>query len=506
MFTPTLDEVREYANHYSMIPLIKTIHADMETPIRLYSRIKEAPYSFLLESVEGGVRWSRYSIIGTKPFQVIKGNGDSLTVIRGNTAETIRTHEPFALLKRWMDDMRSPSIEGLPPFLGGVIGYVGYEAVRFLEPRRPVTKTVNEKRAYDFHLMWLDRVMVYDHLKQHLLFVKNLRVPVHAGGNEIDSLYRQGIAELDRWAEEILRTPVLPEPPIAWSDEPVDLGRLKANLSHEQYMNLVEKAKEHIRNGEVYQVVLSRLLTFEPAPDPFSVYRILRVLNPSPYMYVLKLDDEVVVGTSPELLVKVNGRKAYLRPIAGSRPRGSTPDEDERLERELIADEKERAEHVMLVDLGRNDLGRIAQFHTVELTDFMKIEKYSHIMHLVSQVEAVLREEIHPMDAFFSGFPAGTLTGAPKIRAMEVIAELEPDARGVYGGAIGAFSFTGDLDSCIAIRTIQFKDGKAHVQSGGGIVHDSVPEMEFMETVNKAMGMLKALQMASVEVGNLSCS
>lgn len=501
MFTPTFEKFREYARHYSVIPLVKTIHADLETPIRLYSRIKSEPYSVLLESVEGGLHWSRYSFIGMNPFQVVKGNGDVLTVIRNQQVETIHTNDPISLLKQWLDEMRSPSIEGMPAFLGGVIGYIGYEMVRLIEPKKSVTKVMTDhQKAHDFHLMWLDQVMVFDHLKQNLLFVKNICIPKEVTEEELAFLYEQGILDLEKWSNEMLQMPVPDEPTITWNQAPVDFKRVKPNISTEHFKKLVETAKEYIRNGEIYQVVLSRSLTVESAPDPFLVYRILRVLNPSPYMYILKLDDEIVVGTSPELLVKVIDRKAYIRPIAGSRPRGATPEEDAKLEQELMTNEKERAEHVMLVDLARNDLGRIAQFHSVKVTEQMVVEKYSHIMHLVSQVEAKLRDELHSLDAFFSSFPAGTLSGAPKVRAMEIIAELEPDPRGVYGGAIGAFSFTGNIDSCIAIRTIYFKEGKAQVQAGAGIVYDSIPEMELKETIHKAMGMLKALQIASVEV------
>lgn len=501
MFIPTLSKFQKYAEEYSVIPLVKMVHTDLETPIRLYSRVKTEPYSVLLESVEGGIRWSRYSYIGLRPYQIVKGVGNQLTVIRGQQVESIQAHEPLQWLKQQLDEMKSPSIEGLPAFLGGVIGYIGYEMAQWLEQEKMIVKkATNHQKGYDFHLMWLDQVIVFDHLKQNLLFVKNIHVPKHVKDKELVLLYEQGMADLEAWSNELLQMSVPNEPPIVLDQAPVDFSRVKTNIPSKDFKELVEIAKEHIQNGEVYQVVLSRSFTYEPAPDPFLVYRILRVLNPSPYMYILKLDDEMVVGTSPELLVKVMDRKAYIRPIAGSRSRGNTPEEDKRLEEDLLTNEKELAEHVMLVDLARNDLGKIAQFHSVKVTEKMVVEKYSHIMHLVSQVEADLRDDVHVIDAFLSGFPAGTLSGAPKVRAMEMIAQLENEPRGVYGGAIGAFSFNGDLDSCIAIRTVYFRDGKAQVQAGAGIVYDSIPEMELKETVNKAMGMLKALQIASVEV------
>jgi anthranilate synthase component 1 len=354
--------------------------------------------------------------------------------------------------------------------------------------------------------MVMDRLLVFDHLKQEVIFIQHLHVPPNRSSEELKERYEETVRSLERFANDLLSKPVSATYGSLTIDrEPVDLSRVTANLSKEAYLEMVEKGKEYIRAGDIFQVVLSRKLTWAPAPDPFEVYRILRVLNPSPYMYYLRLGEETIVGTSPELLVRVNGKRAEIRPIAGSRPRGKTADEDQQLLDNLLADEKERAEHVMLVDLGRNDLGRVADVGSVKVTDFMTVEKYSHIMHLVSHVEALLKEGKAPTDAFRASFPAGTLSGAPKIRAMEIIGELEPDLRGVYGGAIGYLSFTGNLDTCIAIRTIYFHKGQAIVQSGGGIVADSDPEMELMESVNKAMGMLKALDLAGKRMVEQSC-
>jgi anthranilate synthase component 1 len=504
---PDLQEAVKLARDFSVIPVCKTVLADTETPIRLYDRVKDQPYSFLLESVEGGERWSRYSFVGSSPCRVIKSREGRMAIRDQRGERTAVTSDPLSDLNEQLAAYRSPVYDGYPPFLGGAVGYFGYEIVRFFEPARPVAKQAGlENSAYDLHFMVMDRLLVFDHLKQEVIFIQHLQVPKNGSQAELRERYEETVKDLERWANELLSKPVSATfSGVTIDREPVDLSSVTANLSKEAYVKMVEKAKEYIRAGDLFQVVLSRKLTWAPAPDPFEVYRVLRVLNPSPYMYYLRLGEETIVGTSPELLVRVTGGRAETRPIAGSRPRGKTAEEENRLLENLLADEKERAEHVMLVDLGRNDLGRVADIGSVTVTDFMTIEKYSHIMHLVSHVEAKLKEGKVPADAFRACFPAGTLSGAPKIRAMEIISELEPDLRGVYGGAIGYLSFTGNLDTCIAIRTIYFHKGQATVQSGGGIVADSDPELELQESVNKAMGMLKALELAAKRTVGLSC-
>ena len=480
-----------------MIPLCRRVLADTETPIRLYARVKDRPFSFLLESVEGGRHWSRYSFIGYDPVFTMRGRGQEviLTGRKSRIQKTV-TKSPFSFLASKLEQYRSPVYKDFPPFLGGTVGYTGYETVRFIEPNRPVTKEVYDHD--DFHYMYMDRLLVIDHLKQEVIFVSHLYVSPGMSDEAIKQAYDQEAARLEKWSFDFLQMPVS-VPSLSFGNKEVFEQDIKANINKAEYMEMVKQAKKYIESGDISQVVLSRSLTWEPAPPSFEVYRALRVLNPSPYMYYLQFEDETVVGTSPEQLVRVTGSVAETCPIAGSRPRGKDDREDQALMEDLLHDEKERAEHEMLVDLGCDDIGRIAEYGTVKVTDFMKVEKYSHVMHLVSRVQGELKKGKKPMDAFQSCFPAGTLSGAPKGRAMEIIAELEPASRGIYGGAIGYFSFGGNLDSCITIRTILFRDGKAQVQSGAGIVKDSDPESELMETWHKAKGMLKALAMACPE-------
>ncbi len=496
MIYPTREDALTLGKKYSMIPLCLRVLADTETPVSLYDRVKDEPYSFLLESVEGGKRWSRYSFVGSDPFFILKGKGEELVFTERHKESQTVIGEPFSFLASRLEQVHSPSYRGFPPFLGGAVGYAGYEMVRYLEPSRPIAKPEAFCSNDDFHFMFVDQLLVFDHLKQEVVFVCHLHVTPEMSDLEIELAYNQTARHLEKWSEQFLATPVSVSP-LTLGERRVTEQDVQANISKNEYMQMVEVAKEYIRRGDIFQVVLSRRLTWEPAPPPFEVYRALRVLNPSPYMYYLQLGKETVVGTSPELLVRVTGSVAETRPIAGSRPRGRNEYEDLVMIDELIHDEKERSEHVMLVDLGRNDLGRVSKYGTVEVTDFMKIEKYSHVMHLVSQVRGEMMDGKKELDAFRACFPAGTLSGAPKVRAMEIICELEPTPREIYGGAIGYFSFGGNMDSCIAIRTLVFRDGKAWVQSGGGIVADSDPEKEFMESWNKALGMLQALAMVS---------
>jgi anthranilate synthase component 1 len=383
--------------------------------------------------------------------------------------------------------------------LGGAVGYFGYEAMRYFEPTCAVTKNSEGQQAYDVDLMFFDRMLIFDHFKQKVILVAHLQVSDDLGSDHLKEQYENIVLYLENWAKELfyrsVNIPSLPD--ITLPEKTGELAR--STMSKQAYMDLVERAKEYIRAGDIFQIVPSQRWTWEEAPFPMEVYRILRVVNPSPYMFYLRMGEETIVGSSPELLVRVNEQTIETRPIAGSRPRGNSKEEDEYLVADLLADEKERAEHVMLVDLGRNDLGRVAKYGTVQVTSYMNIEKYSHVMHMVSHVKAERDERYSRLDAFKACFPAGTVSGSPKIRAMEIIAELEPHPRGVYAGSIGYFSFTGHLDSCIAIRTIYFKNGKAYVQAGGGIVADSDPEKEYEETINKAKGMLRALELASEE-------
>ncbi|BBH20985.1 anthranilate synthase component I [Paenibacillus baekrokdamisoli] len=488
-----LQQVIKLSETYNLIPIVRHMMADTETPIRIFQHFYKDRQAFLLESVEGGVKWARYSFIGTNPFMTIRGKNGEM-VIEQNGEETILREKPIELLKAHLRSFRSPSIGDLPPFTGGAIGFFGYDLLQYYEKLSP--HRIDDLNMNDLQFMFCDQVIVFDHFKQQIQVIGNVHIP-HAGTDEaIQKVYEETLSNIEATIERLQQPlsttlmaggAILPDP---------DLGEVSSNLTKEQFLSNVDQAKEYIRAGDIFQVVLSQRFNIETEVDPFHVYRILRTMNPSPYMYYLKLGDEVIVGTSPEALVKVDGERVETRPIAGTRPRGKTPEQDLELERELLADEKERAEHLMLVDLGRNDIGRVSEFGSVRCDSYMDIERYSHVMHIVSNVSGKLREDKDFFDAFVSCMPAGTVSGAPKLRAMSIIAELENEARGAYAGAIGYLGFGGSLNTCITIRTLIFKGGKAYVQAGAGIVWDSIPENEYQETVNKAMALLKAVRAA----------
>ncbi|KIL34828.1 anthranilate synthase [Cohnella kolymensis] len=489
-----LQQIKAMAGKYNVIPVVRRLLADTETPIRVFQHLSRDKRSFLLESVEGGVKWARYSFIGTDPFLVLRLKKNKLTLEQAGRTETHHTGQPLQLLREKLRSYRSPSIPELPPFTGGAIGFFGYDLLQYYEKKLP-PHDIDDLNMDDMHFMFCDRIIVFDHFKQQVLVIGNVHIAEGATDRDIEQAYRQTCDAID----ETIRRIRQPLPALASMGTPPqdpELGEISSNLTKETFVQNVEQAKEYIRAGDIFQVVLSQRFHIETEVDPLHVYRVLRTMNPSPYMYYLKLDDEVIVGTSPELLVKVDNGKVETRPIAGTRPRGTTPEEDEALERELLADEKERAEHMMLVDLGRNDIGRVSAYGTVKCDSFMDIERYSHVMHIVSNVSGQLSPDKDFYDAFLSCLPAGTVSGAPKLRAMEIIAELENEARGAYAGAIGYLGFSGSLNTCITIRTIIFKHGKAYVQAGAGIVWDSVPENEYQETVNKAKGMLKSIRSA----------
>ncbi|AEI41352.1 anthranilate synthase component I [Paenibacillus mucilaginosus] len=493
MYSPELQEVIRLSKEYNLIPVVRNLMADTETPIRVFQHFYEENMAFLLESVEGGVKWARYSFIGTDPFMMIRSK-NGVTTVDGPQGKRTSEEKPVDVLKAYLRGYRSPSLPGLPRFTGGAVGFFGYDLLQYYE-KLPAHRH-DDLKMNDVQFMFCDQVIVFDHFKQQLKMIGNVHIPPHATDAEIVRAYDETCAKIDATAERLKRPlPALTMSHQAIPDD-VELGEVRSNLTKEQFISNVEKAKEYIRAGDIFQVVLSQRFEIETDVSPLQVYRILRTMNPSPYMYCLKMGDEVIVGTSPEALVRVEDEKVQTRPIAGTRPRGRTPEEDLRLEQELLADEKERAEHLMLVDLGRNDIGRVSEFGTVKCDTFMQIERYSHVMHIVSNVSGTLAKDKDFYDAFISCLPAGTVSGAPKLRAMEIIAELEHEARGAYAGAIGYLGFSGNLDTCITIRTIIFKNGKAYVQAGAGIVWDSVPESEYEETVNKAKGMLKSIRMA----------
>lgn len=486
-------QVLDFAKNFNLIPVARTLMADMETPIRVFRHFYREPHAFLLESVEGGAKWGRYSYIGTDPFLVVRGKNGRMTMQMGGRLTEI-AERPVALIRSVMRSYRSPRIPGLPPFTGGAIGYFGYDLASAHE-NVPVPAR-DELAMDDVHFLFCDQVIVFDHFKQQIHVMANVHAEPGADEAAIRRSYEQALEKIATLTRK-LRTPLPPDPAIAGDvPEEVDIGEFASNMPRDAFLANVEKAKEYIRAGDVLQVVLSQRFQVETGVAPLDVYRALRTLNPSPYLYCLKMGGEAIVGASPELLVKVEGDRVETRPIAGTRPRGNTPEDDLRLEEELLADEKERAEHLMLVDLGRHDIGRVAEPGSVQCDAYMEIERYSHVMHIVSNVSGKLRKDKDFFDALLACMPAGTVSGAPKVRAMEIIAELEPDARGVYAGAIGYLGFAGSMSTCITIRTAVFKNGKAYVQAGAGIVADSVPENEYAETVNKAKGMLKAIRMA----------
>ncbi|CAH1197196.1 anthranilate synthase component I [Paenibacillus sp. 2RAB27] len=493
MYTPELQEVIRLSKDYNLIPVVRHLLADTETPIRVFQHLYQEPRAFLLESVEGGVKWARYSFLGSDPFLMITAKHGKTTVETGSEKK-ITDEKPIEVLKAYLRSYSSPQLADLPRFTGGAVGFFGYDLLQYYE-KLPAHQ-IDDLQMNDIQFMFCDQVIVFDHFKQQIKVIANLHVPQFATDADIAKAYQATCEKIDATIEKIKRplssdtmthNPIVSEP---------DLGEIRSNITKDKFIANVNKAKEYIRAGDIFQVVLSQRFEMETTVSPLQVYRVLRTMNPSPYMYVLKMDDEVIVGTSPELLVRVEEEKVETRPIAGTRPRGKTPEEDHALELELLADEKERAEHLMLVDLGRNDIGRVSEFGTVKCDTFMDIERYSHVMHIVSNVSGKIAKDKDFFDAFLSCMPAGTVSGAPKLRAMGIIAELEPESRGSYAGAIGYLGFSGNLDTCITIRTIVFKKGKAYVQAGAGIVWDSVPESEYQETVNKATALLKSIRMA----------
>ena len=469
------------------------VYADMETPISIFKRFEDSKYCFLLESVEGGEKWARFSFIGRNPFLVFKSSDNKTVIYEKDTVKREVEGNPIHILRELMEAYKGAPVPKLPRFNGGAVGFFGYDLIRYYEKLTNVPE--DDLNLPECHFMFMDEVLVFDHLKQKIHIIVNMK----ADGN-IERAYNSTVERIKSIYREILssRWKIADNFKPDFTQRAKDIS-FKSNITKEQYCENVIKAKQYIRDGDIFQVVLSQRLDVETDRDPFNVYRVLRIINPSPYMYYLKFDDYRLVGSSPEMLVRVEEGIVETCPIAGTRKRGSTKQEDARLEEELLADQKELAEHTMLVDLGRNDIGRVSKYGTVSVRDMMHIEKYSHVMHLVTNVQGELAEGKTSFDALMSILPAGTLSGAPKVRAMEIIDELETVKRGPYGGAIGYLSFNGNLDSCITIRTIIFKGNRASVQSGAGIVADSVPEKEYEETINKAMALLKALE----EVGEI---
>ncbi|HTV06805.1 MAG TPA: anthranilate synthase component I [Acidobacteriaceae bacterium] len=487
---PARAEFLKLARTHTLVPVYRRLTADVETPVTAFLRLAaDEPECFILESVEGGENVGRYTFIGVQPYRRIVARGTQMEITeRGKTRRT--EGDIFALWKEAIEGHVPARVSGLPPFTAGAVGFFAYDVVRQIE--RLPDETEDDLGLPDACLMFFDEVLAFDHVKKEIL----LMVTADVRKQKPQAAYDDAVKRLAKMERRLARP--LPK---AKRKKPAGKLKIAPQMKRRDFERSVERAKEYIAAGDVFQVVVSQRFDVRPEVDPFEVYRALRIVNPSPYLYFLrfgleKAADTHIVGSSPELLVRVQGRKVEYRPIAGTQPRGASEEEDERLADRLIHDEKERAEHVMLVDLGRNDVGRVSEFGTVKVKDLMFIERYSHVMHLVSTIEGRLREGLTAVDAFRACFPAGTLSGAPKIRAMEIIEELEPTRRGIYGGSVLFADFSGNLTSCIAIRTLLMRGKQGYIQAGAGIVADSVPTLEYEESVNKARAVVRAIELA----------
>ena len=486
---PDYKEFSRLAGEATLVPVLKSIAADLLTPVSAFLAIAAGePDAFLLESVERGEQIGRYTFLGARPYMQVRARAGEIEVRRGKKKEKLQGNA-IQVIKELLRQHRPAVVPGLPPFTAGAVGYFAYDAVRQLE-------NIGEHAKDDFFLpdcilMFFDRLLAFDHLRHQIHIIATADVSRESPRRAYDRAAKD-IASLEKKLAAGLR-------PAHWNKRPRPArGRMKihAGTSRQRFIDSVKRAKEYIAAGDIFQVVLSQRLDFTPSVEPFDVYRALRRVNPSPYLYFLRMGDTHVLGSSPEMLVRVTGRKLEYRPIAGTHPRGHDEAEDQHLAEQMLQDEKERAEHVMLVDLGRNDLGRVSEYGSVKVKDLMYVERYSHVMHIVSALEGKLRRDLDALDAFAACFPAGTLSGAPKVRAMQIIEELEPTRRGVYGGAVLYADFDGNLDSCIAIRTMLMQGKKAFLQAGAGIVADSDPASEFEECMNKAQAVLRAVEAA----------
>ena len=478
---PDCDEILKMAPDYDIIPVCREIYADVITPITLLRKLAAVSKRYyLLESVEGGEKWGRYSFLGFDPVMRVKCSCGKVTIEKDGEETEKVTDKPLEVLREILKDYKAPRLEGLPPFAGGFVGYFAYAMIGYAEPKLNIKKgTFN-----DYDMMLFDKVIAYDHLKQKISIIVNMKT------DKVMENYGKATAEIQDLAN-LIRSQQTADIPVSRSK--IDFT---CNVSKEEYCKLVEKTKEYIVDGDIFQAVISRQFSSPYEGSLINPYRVLRTTNPSPYMVYMKIDDEEIMSTSPETLVRLENGRLTTFPVAGSRPRGTTEEEDQELEADLLSDEKELSEHNMLVDLGRNDLGRISKFDSVEVTKYMMIHKYSKIMHICSQVEGDIKDDCDALSAIESVLPAGTLSGAPKIRACEIIEELESEERGVYGGALGYLDFTGNMDTCIAIRMAVKKDGRVYVQAGGGIVADSIPENEYRESANKAAAVMNAIKAA----------
>jgi len=488
LLRPDYKEFSRLARDFTLVPVVKSVTADLLTPVSAFLAVAgNEPDAFLLESIERGEQIGRYTFLGARPYLTVQARGEDVLLQRGRAREQ-RKGSVLPILKELLRQHRPATFAGLPRFTAGAVGYFAYDTVRQLE--RIGEHATDDLSLPDCVLMFFDRVLAFDHLRHQIHIIASADVSRESPRKAYD----RALADIAMLEKKLARG-------LRWEKSGkarTSKLKLHAGTSRTRFMKSVERAKEYIAAGDIFQVVLSQRLDFTPEVAPFDIYRALRTVNPSPYMYFLRMGDTHVLGSSPEMLVRVTGSKLEYRPIAGTHPRGRDEAEDSRLEKEMLADEKERAEHVMLVDLGRNDLGRVSEYGSVKVRDLMYVERYSHVMHIVSALEGKLREGLDALDAFAACFPAGTLSGAPKVRAMQIIEELEPVRRGIYGGSVLNADFAGNLDSCIAIRTMLMQGKRAYLQAGAGIVADSDPAKEFQEAINKAQAVLRAVEMARI--------
>ena len=488
-YYPTFNEFKELSKKGNVVPVYRQLFADTLTPVSAFQKVSDTDYAFLLESADGGEKIAKYSTIGSNPFAGFKCKGSNVEIFNKEGITHIETTDPFKVLEQQISKFSPVRVNGLPDFFGGAVGYTSYDSVRYVETLPD--STVDDLNLPDMYFMFYDETIVFDHLNKTIKVV----CAAHIDERDIQDIYEDTVNKIDNVTNK-LRTPVM-----TLSDDITEKGELSlkfsSNFKKSDFLQAVETCKEYIRAGDIIQAVLSQRLQTEINAKPINIYRTLRVINPSPYMFYIKMKDLELIGSSPEVMVKVDNGDINVRPIAGTRKRGSTTEEDELLAKELLSDPKELAEHIMLLDLGRNDVGSVSQYDSVSIDEKMVIEKYSHVMHITSSVSGKLRSDKNAFDGLRACLPAGTLSGAPKVRAMQIIDELEQTRRGPYGGAVGYINFSGDINTCITIRTIVLKNGKdAYIQAGAGIVADSIPEMEYQETLNKAKGLLRAIEVA----------
>ncbi|MFZ9861147.1 MAG: anthranilate synthase component I [Gemmataceae bacterium] len=497
-YKPTFEEFKKFAQGHTVVPIFRKILADGLTPVSAFTKLQGGAWNFLFESVVGGEKVGRYSFLGSSPFLRFIAKGTKVVLERYSkdkkiNSEEVETSDPLTLLHQYIAKYSAPHVQGLPRFCGGAVGYAGYDTVRYVEKLPNVPK--DDRGLPDLAFGFYDHMVIFDHINKTIAVVvhahlegKNPKDAYDSASLRIDEI----VSLLDAPGNELRVRDIHPEGPVQQA--------FSSNFSKEQFEKAVLKCKEYIFAGDIFQVVISQRLETKTNAKPLDIYRTLRVVNPSPFLFFLSMGELHLIGSSPEIMVRVEEGNVTIRPLAGTRPRGANEEEDRKLAADLVGDPKERAEHIMLVDLGRNDVGRIADFGSVRLTDVMTVEKYSHVMHLCSTVEGTLRKNMTALDALKACLPAGTLSGAPKVRAMEVIDELEPQKRGPYGGAVGYIDFSGNMDTCIALRTMVLMDGKAYLQAGAGVVADSDPAKEYEETLNKARGLLRAIEIAEKQL------